>query len=375
MKVSGMLVLAVIMLTSAGIVEAQNAGVMQRLNIEFGPQKLGDRHMLAGEALIETTSVAAWRNPAVTFEVYDVNFTRKIKSGTVAISGQGSRRVAATAVRLDSAGVYAVVRRIEGVGAVDGIRHRYGFFWLVNVRWPVIASDPDSIYYYGENASFSFAAGHADQKGYAYTVLKDGEVVLSNDGAVVPIEKLWRGRLNDLGDFQVRGFYRGDMFRFADSTGRNPRSSQWTVRIEIPPEREVLSLWIDSLEFARRKAAGTLVPIDLAARTAFLTPLQFRFAASGPFYEGLYLIPARISSVEIVASPPEFLSGGIARPWKISTAAGGLWSVIEIQPSALFFERTPFDAPMEVTLRLRIVDEFGTITRRTYRSAVYSSRQ
>jgi hypothetical protein len=48
--------------------------------------------------------------------------------------------------------------------------------------------------------------------------------------------------------------------------------------------------------------------------------------------------------------------------------------VIELHPSELFLERTPADAPAEVSLRVIITDEFGRITRKTYKSLVYSSR-
>jgi hypothetical protein len=370
-----MVMAGALMLSGIYGVRAQEAATAKRLNVDFPPQKLGDRHMLVGDALVESTSVATWIRPAVTVDVYDVSFTRKVRSGAAVIAGQGKQRVAVTSVRFDSAGTFAVVRRIDGIGANDGLRHRYGFYWLVSVRWPVIASEPDSTYYYGENALFSFAAGHADQRGYAFSVVKDGEVLLAGDGAVVPVEKLWRGKLSGLGDFQVRGTYHREMFQYADSTGRSLHPSIWNVRIEVPPQREVLTLWWDSTEFEKRKGNGSLRALDLAEETAFLGPLQFRFAASGPFYEGLYLIPAQISNVEITAAPAEFLPGGIARGWKTYPESRGLWHVIELQPSALFLERAPADAPAEVTLRMTITDEFGRITRRTYKSLVYSSRQ
>lgn len=375
MRVSTVVIAGMLALAGVAGARAQDAAAARRLNVDFPPQKLGDRQMLVGEALVESTSVATWVRPAVSIEIYDPGFTRKIKSGTAVISGQGSRRVAVTSIRFDSAGTFAVVRRIDGVGANDGLRHRYGFYWLVTVRWPVIASEPDSTYYYGENAFFSFAAGHADQRGYAFSVLKDGDAIITGEGAVVPIEKLWRGKLSGLGDFQVRGTYHGEPFSYADSTGRNPRPSVWNVRIEVPPQRELLTLWWDSTEYAKKNAAGVLRPLDLSEQSAFLSPLQFRFAASGPFYEGLYLIPARISRVEIVSSPAEFLPADLARGWRTYAESRGLWHVIEIRPSELFLERTPADAPVEVTLRMIITDEFGRITRRTYKSLVYSSRQ
>ena len=375
MRVSTVVIAGMLALAGVAGAHAQDAAAARRLGIDFPPQKLGDRQMLVGEALVESTSVATWVRPSVSIEIYDPGFTRKITSGTAVVSGQGSRRVAVTSVRFDSAGTFAVVRRIDGVGANDGLRHRYGFYWLVTVRWPVIASEPDSTYYYGENAFFSFAAGHADQRGYAFSVLKDGEAVITGDGAVVPIEKLWRGKLSGLGDFQVRGTYHGEQFSYADSTGDNPRPSVWNVRIEVPPQRELLTLWWDSTEYAKKQAAGALRPLDLSEQSAFLSPVQFRFAASGPFYEGLYLIPARISRVEIVATPAEFLPADLTRGWRTFAESRGLWHVIELRPSELFLERTPADAPAEVTLRLTITDEFGRITRRTYKSLVYSSRQ
>ena len=82
-------------------------------------------------------------------------------------------------VQFDSAGTYYVLKRIAGIGRNDGVRHRYGFYKVVTARWPVIVAEPDSLYYYGENAFFSFGAGHADQRGYSYEVLRDGEVLLA----------------------------------------------------------------------------------------------------------------------------------------------------------------------------------------------------
>lgn len=365
---------AAILLAAVLQATAQDGEMQRRLAVDFPPQKIGDRHMLVGEALVETTSVATWIRPAVTIHAYDSGFRRRVSTGTALVTGRGAKQIAVTSVRFDSAGTFAVLRRIDGTGANDGLRHRYGFYWMVTVRWPVIASEPDSVYYYGESAVFSFAAGHVDPRAYSYAVLKDGEVVMRGDGALVPLEQLWRGKLGGLGEFQVRGFYRGEPFLYADSAGTNPRTSVWGVRIEVPPQREVLTLWWDSTRYAERAVNGRMIPLDLAAETSFLGPLQFRFAASGPFYEGLYLIPARISSIDVAASPAEFLPADRSRAWRTYPEPGGLWQVIELTPSELFLERTPADAPALVVLRLTITDEFGRMTRRTYKSLVYSSR-
>lgn len=374
MRVTGILNAAVCVILGIAAANAQDAGVQRRLGIDFPPQKLGDRHVLVGDALVETTSVATWIRPVVSVDVYDPGFVRRQKQGAASVTGRGAKQIAVTALRIDTSGTFAVVRRIDGVGANDGLRHRYGFYWLVNARWPVIASEPDSVYYYGESAVFSFAAGHMDQRAYAYSVLKDGSVVMKGDGALVPIERLWRGKLGGLGEFQIRGTYHGETFQYADSAGRNPRVSVWNVRIEVPPQREVLTLWWDSTEYTERKARGPVQSMDLEGESSFLGPLQFRFAASGPFYEGLYLIPARISNIDVIASPSEFLPADRVRAVRTYAESGGLWQVIEIHPSELFLERTPADAPAEVSLRVIITDEFGRITRKTYKSLVYSSR-
>jgi hypothetical protein len=375
MRATGILnAAAVCVMLGMAAAYAQDAGVQKRLGVDFPPQKLGDRQVLVGDALVETTSVATWIRPAVSVDAYDAQFLRRQRSGVASVTGRGAKQIAVTKLRIDTAGTFAIVRRIDGVGANDGLRHRYGFYWVVTARWPVIASEPDSVYYYGENAVFSFGAGHMDQRAYAYSVLKDGSVVMSGDGPLVPIEKLWRGKLGGLGEFQIRGTYHGETFLYADSAGRNPRPSVWNVRIDVPPQRELLTLWWDSTEYMERKARGPVQPLDLDGESSFLGPLQFRFAASGPFYEGLYLIPARISAVDVIASPAEFLPIDRARAFRTYAESGGLWQVIELHPSELFLERTPADAPAEVSLRMIITDEFGRITRKTYKSLVYSSR-
>ena len=53
----------------------------------------------------------------------------------------------------------------------------------------------------------------------------------------------------------------------------------------------------------------------------------------------------------MIASPSEFLPADRARGWRTYAESGGLWHVIEIRPSELFLERTPADAPAEVSLR------------------------
>ena len=76
------------------------------------------------------------------------------------------------------------------------------------------------------------------------------------------------GKLSGLGDFQVRGTYHGEPFSYADSSGRNPRPSVWNVRIEVPPQRELLTLWWDSTEYAKKHSAGAHRPPPLASRQA-----------------------------------------------------------------------------------------------------------
>jgi len=371
LAVSGFIVL--VLLYPRVCVWAQDQGAVQRLGVDFPPQKLGDRSLLVGESIVETTSVATWVRPKVSVLIYDQGLRTVLGRGNVTMSGRGAKQIAVTSVHFDSAGTFAVVRRIDGIGANDGVRHRYAFYWLVTAHWPVIPTEPDSVYYYGESAIFSFAAGHVDQRAYSYQILRDGESVLGGEGAVVPLDQLWRGKLDGLGEFQVRGYFRGSPFIYADSTRKVLRRSAWTIRVEVPAQRELLSLWWDSTRYEERKLAGAPPALDLAAQSSFLNPLQFRFAASGPFYEGLYLIPAAISRIEVTATPAAFLPADPARAVRVSSETNGLWQVIELQPLETFLERTPPDAPAEVTLRFRITDQFGRVTQRMYKSRVYSS--
>ncbi len=353
---------------------APGQDLARRLGVDFIPQKLGERRVLVGETVTETTSVATWHNPRVSIDVYDRGFSRRLGSGSAEVSGRGQSRIAVTSYRLDSAGSFAILRKIDGLGSNDGARHRYGFYWGVDAHWPVVAAPPDSVYYYGENALFSFAAGHMDQRAYSYEVVHDGEVVLRGEGSVIPIEPLWRARLSGMGEFQLRGYYRGSPFIFTDSSGSERRESIWSVRVEVPAQRELVSLWYDSSQYEALRSAGTPPALDMHQSSAFLNPLQFRFAVSGPFYEGLYLLPAGISRVEATSDPPGFLPPDPTRSTRVQTERDGLWHVIELQPVELFLERCPPDAPVEVTLRLRVQDEFGRITLRTFKSRIFSSR-
>jgi hypothetical protein len=346
----------------------------QVLGLDFPPQKTGEQRALVGEVLTDTTSLSTWVRPDVTVKVYDPAFTRETGVGKAHVLGTGTRQLAVSTVQLDSAGTYYVLKRIAGIGRNDGVRHRYGFYRIVTVRWPVIVAEPDSIYYYGENAFFSFAAGHADPRGYSYEVFRDGEVMLAGDGPVFGIERIWRARLAGLGTFVLRGYYHGRTFLYADSTGINRRESVWQVRVEVPSQREVLTLWHDSTTYGEMDRQGRAPRLDLSHESGFLGPLQFRFAASGPFYEGLYLIPVGITRVDVSAVPAEFLPRDGARGVSWHRERNGLWHIIEVQPAANVLERWSPDNPAVVTLRLRITDEFGLVTSRTYKSRVYSTR-
>jgi len=352
----------------------QESGGSRALGLDFAPQKTGEERALVGEVLTDTTSLSTWVRPDVTVKVYDPAFERETGVGNAHVLGSGTRQAAVFTVQLDSAGTYYVLKRIAGIGRNDGVRHRYGFYKVVTVRWPVIVAEPDSMYYYGENASFSFAAGHADQRGYSYEVLRDGEVLLAGDGPIFGIERIWRARLAGLGTFVLKGYYHGRTFLYADSTGTNRRESVWQVRVEVPSQREVLTLWHDSTAFGEMDRQGKTPRLDLSHVSGFLGPLQFRFAASGPFYEGLYLIPVGITRVEISAAPAEFLPRDGTRGVRWRRERNGLWHIIEVQPAAGFLERWSPENPAEVTLRLRITDEFGLVTSRTYKSRVYSTR-
>jgi hypothetical protein len=354
--------------------QGQESGGFQALGLDFTPQKTGEQRALVGEVLTDTMSLATWIRPVVTVRVYNQAFGRQTGVGKTHLLGSGTRRVVVSSVQLDSAGTSFVLKRIAGLGRNDGLPHKYGFYEVVTVRWPVIVAEPDSIYYYGENALFSFAAGHADQRGYSYEVLRDGEVLFAGEGPVFGIERIWRGRLVGLGTFVLRGYYHGRTFLYADSTGTRRRESVWQVQVEVPGQREVLTLWHDSTTYVAMENQGNAPRLDLSRVSAFLSPLQFRFAASGPFYEGLYLIPAGITRVEVFSTPPEFLPRDGTRGVSWRREGSGLWHIIEIQPAANMLERWSAENPGEVTLRLRITDEFEVVTSRTYKSRVYSTR-
>ncbi len=364
----------ILLLLAPASLSGQEPGDARALGLDFPPQKTGEQRALVGEVLTDTTSLSTWVRPEVTVKVYDPAFERETGAGKARVLGSGTRQVAVSAVQFDSAGTYYVLKRIAGIGRNDGVRHRYGFYKVVTARWPVIVAEPDSLYYYGENAFFSFAAGHADQRGYSYEVLRDGEVLLAGDGPLFGIEKIWRARLAGLGAFVLKGYYHGRPFLYADSTGTKRRESVWQVRVEVPGQREVLTLWHDSTAYAELDRQGRTPRLDLSHVSGFLGPLQFRFAASGPFYEGLYLIPVGITRVEVSSTPAEFLPREGSRGVSWRRERNGLWHIIEVQPAANVLERWSPDNPAEVTLRLRITDEFGLVTSRTYKSRVYTTR-
>jgi hypothetical protein len=366
-----MLRISVPILLSLVIVRALTAQTMtstvqKTLGIDYPAAHLESKMVVVGETLLHAIPVEGWIKPRITYALYDRSFKKILKEGVLDRASHSKAVSDTVAMTIDSAGLYVAFYKIDGVGRDDGMRHRYGFFSEVTARWPLVPMQPDPKYYFGERNTFSFAAGHKDYSGYSFDILKASKVVLTGKGPVISIGDL---SLNSsgLGDFEVRGYYRGAEFKYVDSVGGPVRRSEWTINVSPPEHREFKSHWLDLAD----PAGGSVPLLDLSSESAFMKPCDFHFAAWGYFYSGIYLISSRITSVDVESTPAAFLPP--ERSKRYNRSEKGLWSVIEVRPSPVFVNQRSRDYPSEVTLKFTITDEFEVTWSKTVRAKVYCS--
>ncbi|MER3524756.1 MAG: hypothetical protein C4326_12060 [Ignavibacteria bacterium] len=329
--------------------------------------------MLAGETVTLTDPKWNWRDvPTCVLRVFKNGLeTRSSNAVSIVKKGNqpGVQYIVHSRLRFDTAGTYHVLRIVEG-HSPDNRLFRYGDVWTMHVRWPRLHPLVDNEYWYGETASFTFAAGHENYGSYSFDVESGGQILLTQQGATVDIERIWRElpteELNRT--ITVRAKYRGTSFLYEDPLTHQVRESLWRFELKSPNKIEDVSLWMIDSTYDRLKAEDrwdTLAPLPLNInKTGRYNPREFRFSSYAVNRMSFLMFLPDVRDVAVLSNPPEFLSS-------VAWRSDDPWRVLVIKPQEQLLRDRSARNPLEVALTVRFRDQFGTLFSRTYKARVY----
>ncbi len=332
----------------------------------------GTRVELVGNEIEVVDPLVYWEGtPRATCTIFaDREGRDTVSLGVCQVQGRPSDQNIITRFSLPREGIFYVVRIIEGRG-VDRRIHRYGAYWIVEARWPVLNPEINRHYYYGQSAYFDFAAGHSNYTLYSYELLNSSSLLLSGQGTVVPIDTVWKMSLRYLErPITIRALYNGTPFRF-----RNPRtsgvdSSVWRFTIRKPALLEILTAWNEAADFSDKKARGStdsLSTLDANMTMAFLNPAEFRFAYVTRTPTGIIVTPPEPKGAPSVtcSAPEAFMESNWVKD--------ELWGILHLIPNHDYLRRYSSRRPAEVTVTISFQDQFNVQTK-SFTARVFSSK-
>jgi hypothetical protein len=242
--------------------------------------------------------------------------------------------------------------------------------WIVVVGWPH-AFNPikvDADYYPGENPTISFGMRElSDMQGYSYAVrrIENGKAVDAavdtGSGATISLGNLIQNVDNVKAErqFEVRGYYHGRTFSYTAPGDTVVHETIWKFRVKRPI-LEVAALWTD-----RSNANDDELPkLDMFLNSGY-NPRTFSFYYYGRKGKSLILTEAKITNLQIVANPGDFLKS-YSNP-----EIGRTFTDVRIVPDEGFLQADAQGNAQRVELTISFNTQFETNKRFRYYALVY----
>jgi hypothetical protein len=362
---------AAILLVPCSTCSGQNpAPSPKTLHVEELKYK-GTRAVIVGDEIEVIDPLVYWEGtPRASFAIFaDPECRQTIDTGVCQVQGRPPDQSVSARFSLPKDGRFYVVRIIEGRG-VDNRTHRYGAYWVVEARWPILVPKIDTSYSYGQYAYFNFAAGHSNYDLYSYEVNVDSTPLFWGKGSVVPIDSVWRLGLDKLDRrITLRGLYNGNVFHFMNQNSGALESSLWHFIVRKPSAVETITLWQKTKKFYNLKERGvtdSLARIDVNMNGTFLQPCTFRFIRISPSTGGYVLTAPLVGKGSITSSIPDLF---VSESWKEE----GYWQVLRLTPNDDLLRRHTVYDPLEVEITISFTDQFGSYSE-SFAAQLYSSR-
>jgi len=333
----------------------------------------GTRAVIVGDEIEVIDPLVYWEGtPRASFAIFaDPECRQTISTGVCQVQGRPPDQSVSARFSLPKDGRFYFVRIIEGRG-VDNRTHRYGAYWVVEARWPVLSPKIERVYHYGQYAYFNFAAGHSNYDAYSYELLNSSTPLFAGQGSVVSIDSVWRMSTRNLDrPITLRALHNGKPFLFKNLNTGKVDSSVWEFTVRKPTDPEVLTAWTESNYFSDAKSRGltdSLSLLDANARPAFLSPTEFRFAYTTPTKVGVI-----VTSPEPRGSPTIDIS--VPEAFKEPTwGHDHRWWVLQLTPNHDYLRRYSSRRPLEVKITISFEDQFNTQTTKSFTTQLFSSR-
>lgn len=272
----------------------------------------------------------------------------------------------------ENAGIYYIRRVFWGTG-LDGVEHRYSGHWKIIVREPVIITPftLDSLFYFAETKSFSFACQGYDSLGlYSYAVLlgndKGGkDTIKTGLGSYVNLDSILSNVEYVGQNLLVEGYYSKRKFKYEVPGTSKVDSTSWRFTVLKPEMLTSYMLeWAEGRDFDEGKRRP-LIYID--CRNNSYT-CRFRYIYITQKDNSIIATRPEIYNCRIISRPSDFLvptSPAISRDY--------LGSTVQITPNPNFLSSNPPGEPSVVELEISFNTQFEPVKRvyRVYKAFVH----
>jgi hypothetical protein len=362
---------ALIVPLSTGVAQqflsAANFSGLERLDYR------GTINELVGNEIELIDPLSYWQgNPQASLQIYADSAGRDlIETKICKVEGNSPSQLVSAKFALPQEGRFYVLRIVRGRG-LDQREHRYGAYWIVQARWPVLSPKIERVYHYGQYAYFNFAAGHSNYDAYSYELLNSSTPLFAGQGSVVSIDSVWRmSPRNRDRPITLRALHNGKPFLFKNLNTGKVDSSVWEFTVRKPTDPEVLTAWTESNYFSDAKSRGltdSLSLLDANTRSAFLSPTEFRFA---------YTTRTRVGVIVTSPQPRGSPTIDISVPEAFKEPTWGhddWWLVLQLTPNHDYLRRYSSRRPLEVKITISFEDQFNTQTTKSFTTQLFSSR-
>jgi hypothetical protein len=270
------------------------------------------------------------------------------------------------AFSIDEPGEYVVRRTVNSIREGEAEWKAASDSWTVVIGWPHALAPivVDKEYFPGENPTISFGMRElGDLQGYSWDIRRvdGGAVVDSGRGAVVSFGKHIEVIENVKAQrrFEIRGYYRGRTFSYVAPGDTAVHESIWFFQVK-KPELDVATMW----EPNAAKAESDLPALPMSLSGPY-NPHTFSYTYYGRKGTALILTAAKISNVQMIANPPDFLRSFNPVPTK-----NQIWMDVTFSPDEGFLALDKGSGQL-VELTIVFNTQFETGVRSVFRALVY----
>jgi len=279
---------------------------------------------------------------------------RKEDFAKATAGGRGTTFLLFIKESIEQTGTFYVRVTVRASGEQGSLNRE--FYYLVLVGNPTIATALNirPSYYYGEQATFSFATVEFnDINAYSYKIDDGGRTVISGSGPIVNLDTVLNNTEFVGKQLTVVGMYDGKAFTFKNSTGQLQQSS-WQVSVEKPSLTE-FSGWKTVTK--EDKGEEFYISIDNPKDREFL------FTYIGKTPTGFVVVKPKFRNFRVTSDFENLVNG-------LTTYDAGSFGYLVLQINDDVYNSIPVGQSQDVKLTLTFSTQFETNVKKEFRATI-----